>query len=132
MRWLIEFIGIRLDKNGNVAPPIAHENGKSVTIEQVGGRLFDLKAENAGKLAKVWQACSQASLHPTADTNHHPLNPQDLATALEIVIAHLDTALYQPSGRDLWKIVHEQEQLAIDRMHRGQPTNIAGLGPRTI
>jgi hypothetical protein len=35
MRWLIEFIGVKL-KNDNVARPIAHDNGKSVTIEQAG------------------------------------------------------------------------------------------------
>jgi hypothetical protein len=75
--------------------------------------MFDITRQEALKLAKVWQACSQASLHPTADTNHVPLWPSDLASALKIVLAHLESALYEPSGHDLWKIVREQEELAI-------------------
>jgi hypothetical protein len=110
MRWLIEFVGVR-DKNGKPAAPRPHDNGKSVTIQQVGGRLFDTNSQCAPKLAKIWKACAQASLHPTTDTNHHPLREDDLAATLEIVIAHLETSLYKPSGRNLCEIVHEQEAL---------------------
>jgi hypothetical protein len=123
MRWLIEFVGIRLDKNDNVARPIAHDNGKSVTIEQAGGRMFETSSEDVRKLAKVWQVCSQASGHPTMDTSHDPLDPGDLASALKIVIAHLEAALFNPSRRDLWKIVREQEELAIARERHRQQTN---------
>ena len=38
MRWLIEFVGVTLDKNGRPAAPKPHPNGKSVTIGQLGGR----------------------------------------------------------------------------------------------
>ena len=96
-----------------------------------GGALFDTTRQDALKLAKIWQACSRASLHPTMDTNHDPLGANDVANALRIVLAHLETALYKPSGRDLWKIVREQEELAIARAHSGQPTNAPGLGART-
>ena len=115
MRWLIEFVGVRLDKNGNPAAPKPHENGKSVTIREVGGIMFDTTSKDALKLGKIWQACSQASLHPTTDTKHDPVGPDELASALQIVIAHLETALYEPSGRDLWKIMRQQEELAIRR-----------------
>jgi len=122
MRWLIEFVGVTLDRNDEPAPTKPHENGKSVTIGQVGGIMFDTKTkrQDARKLAKIWQACTQASLHPTADTNHAPLEPDDLANALCIVIDHLETALYRPRGRDLRKIVREQEELAIAREHSRQ------------
>src|ERR1017187_9037140 len=126
MRWLTEFIGVTLKpgkpaKNGKPAeiekavPPKPHPNGKSVTIGQVGGVMFDTNSQDALKLAKIWQACSQASLHPTMDTNHCDIGPNNLAGALKIVLAHLETGLYKPSGRDLWKIVHEQEE--IGRAH---------------
>jgi hypothetical protein len=126
MRWLIEFIGVTLKpgkpaKNGKPAeiekavPPKPHPNGKSVTIGQVGGVMFDTNSQDALTLAKIWQACSQASLHPTMDTKHDDLGLNDLVSPLQIVLAHLETALYVPSGRDLWKIVREQEELAIRR-----------------
>ena len=126
MRWLIEFVGVIFKpgkpvKNGKPAEnekavaPKPHENGKSVTIRQVGGTMFDTNHQDALKLAKIWQACSQASLHPTMDTDHDPLGEKDLASALQIVLAHFEIALYKPSGRDLWKIVREQEKLAIRR-----------------
>jgi|ERR1039458_3410285 hypothetical protein len=126
MRWLIEFIGVKLEtenKVEKVVPVKPHKNGKSVSILQVGGRMFDTNRPEALKLAKVWQACSQASLHPTMDTKHDDVGPDDLASALQIVIAYLDSALYKPNGRDLWKIVHEQEKLAIARAARKQVAN---------
>ena len=128
MRWLIEFVGVTFDAKKNEAvPPRPHPNGKSVTMAQVGGINFDTKRQDARKLAKIWEACTQASLHPTADTNHEPLKKRDVAGALCIVIDHLETALYTPSGRDLCKIVRDQEELAIARARSGQPTNAPGL-----
>jgi hypothetical protein len=130
MRWLIESIGVTLSRRtGEPVPTQPHDNGKSVTIAQVGGRMYDMttKRQDACTLAKIWQACTQASLHPTADTNHTPLRKHDVASALRIVIDHLETALYKPNGLDLRKIVRDQEDLAIARALRGQPTNVAGL-----
>jgi len=127
MRWLIEFIGITPGKNDEPIPTEPHTNGKSVTIAQVGGSMFDTKREEARKLAKISRACAQASMHPTAATNHHPLKEHDVVDALCIVIDHLETALYGPRGRDLRKIVREQEELAIARSRSGRPTNAPGL-----
>ena len=119
MRWLIEFVGVTLGKkdgkNESAVAPKAYSNGKSVTIREVGGTMFDTNLPDAFKLAKIWQACTQASLHPTMDTKHDPLGEKDLASALQIVLDHLETALYQRNGRDLGKIVREQEELAIRR-----------------
>jgi len=92
--------------------------------------MFDTttKSDDARHLAKISRACAQASGHPTADTNHAPLEKHDVATALRIVINHLETALYEPNNLDLSSIVREQEELAIARARRGQPTNAPGLG----
>ena len=118
MRWLIEFIGIKLKKDGKTDKAIAVEpysNGKSVTIGEVGGTMFDTNHPEALGLAKVWQACSQSSLHPTMDTEHDDIGPDEIASALKTVINHLETNLYLPNGRDLWQIVHDQEEMAIAR-----------------
>ena len=131
MRWLIEFVGVTLSRKTDEPVPTQPDvNCKSVTIAQVGGSMFDTttKRQDARTLAKIWQACTQASLHPTADTNHASLEEHDVANALRIVIDHLETALYKPKGLDLRKIVHDQEDLAIARARSGQPTNAPGLG----
>jgi hypothetical protein len=122
MRWLIEFIGVTLHHTGKPVPPKAHLNGKSVSIEQVGGPIYPITSnpDAALFLAKVWQACSQASLHPTTDTKHMEVPPAKLARALEIVIDYLQSALYGPKGRDLREIVRDQERRAIERGKSGQ------------
>ena len=125
---MIEFVGVKHERKSDGAFPIeADKNGKSVTIAQVGGSMFDTKRQDARKLAKMWQACSQAGLHPTADTNHDPLEPRDVASALCIVIDHLETALYRPSGRDLRNIMLDQEEFANARSRSGQATNAPRL-----
>jgi len=126
VRWLIEFVVVRPDPQTNEPlPTVPHGNGKSVTIAQLGGSTFDIqmKREDARNLAKISRACAQASLHPTADTNHARLEPPDLASALCIAIDHLETALYKPNDVDLWKIVREQEELrSRERAGDNQPT----------
>ena len=37
MRWLIEFVGVIANDNGDPIVVKPHKNGKSVTIQQVGG-----------------------------------------------------------------------------------------------
>ena len=136
MRWLIEFVGVRPDtrpdQDNAPLPTVPNPNGKSVTIAQVGGSMFDIETnrEDAWKLARISRACAQASAHPTVDTNHASVKPHDLADALSIVIGHLETALYKPKRLDLWNIVHEQEKFVIDREKSNQPTNAPGLGAR--
>ncbi len=114
IRWLIEFIGITWDSKKKKAIVIEpHSNGKSVTIRQVGGTMFDPNHPEAFKLAKIWEACSQSSLHPTTDTGHCAVGEDEIATALEIVVRHLEISLYKPIGRELWQIVRDQEKMAI-------------------
>lgn len=128
MRWLIEFVGVTFDpKSGTPIPPRPHSNGKSVSVQEVGGSMFPLSnLSDALFLAKVWQACSQASLHPTTDTNHIEISHYEIARALQLVIDHLQIALYGPKGRYLHQIVHDQERLAIER---GRSSN-RGKGAR--
>jgi hypothetical protein len=122
MRWLIEFIGVTLNQSEKPVPPNAHKNGKSVSIAQVGAPMFPITShvDAALFLGKVWQACSQASLHPTTDTRHMDLPAAELARALGIVIDYLQSSLYGPKGRDLHEIVRSQEHRAIERGKSGQ------------
>src|SRR5438105_7621456 len=92
-----------------------------------GGALFDTTRQDALKLAKIWQACSRASLHPTMDTNHDPLGANDVANALRIVLAHLETALYKPSGRDLWKMYMSRKSWPFDERSRRRPNQTMKL-----
>src|SRR5439155_17448479 len=84
MRWLIEFVGVQPDRFNEPKATEPYGNGKSVTIVQVGGTMFDptTKSEDARTLAKISRACAQASGHPTADKNHARLEDPDIASAL--------------------------------------------------
>ena len=63
MRWLIEFVGVALDRDGNVCRP--HRRPPDVAITHLlGGKEFDLVSDEAKFLSKVWKACSQAGGHP--------------------------------------------------------------------
>ena len=86
-RWLIEFIGIQWDnKNGKPKRP-PRKGTHDVWIEDMdGGIAFDLTKSEALELAKVWKGCSQASSHPTDDSNHFDVSPPQLARAIEIII----------------------------------------------
>lgn len=97
MRWLIEFVGIANTdtKTGNPqppGPPPSKNAAEPVTIGRFnGGLLFDAGNNRiaAVKLSKVWKGCTQASSHPTTRSNHPPIEANELAEALGIVIAHL-------------------------------------------
>ena len=106
MRWLIEFVEVKLGKNDKPGRPDPHVSRSSVRISEVGGKRFDLNHPDALTLAKMWKVCSQASLHPTDGTGVD-VQDNDLANALHIVIGHLQTALYEPHGRDLWQIIQK-------------------------
>jgi hypothetical protein len=121
MRWLIEFVGVAMDnktRNPKEPVPLRGHEDEQVLIDRFDhGQLFDLN-NNKGDaliLAKVWKGCAQASLHPTTNTGHDPVDPKDLAMALKIVVAHLERYLYEPnkhlyeSGFTLWEVVRDQE-----------------------
>ena len=107
MRWLIEFIGIvRSEPSKLPIQKTPHSNGRDVMINDcTGGTLFDPRHLGAQKLADLWKGCSQASMHATSDTGHPDVSPDRIAEALEIVLTHLDTHLYQPNGLKLIEVV---------------------------
>ena len=114
MRWLIEFVGVAMNnrtRNPKKPEPLPGHEDEQVLIERLDhGKLFDLNHSDAVILAKVWKGCSQASMHPTIDTGHDPVDPDDLAKALAIVIEHLKKNLYEPNGFNLLDVVRDQEE----------------------
>ena len=98
-RWLIEFVGI-CDRNGKPGRPTLRKTDVSITSIH-GGKLIDRSSPDATILANVWKACSQASAHPTWDTNHPPIDGPTLDQALRIIVKHLDATIYSVTGRKL-------------------------------
>ncbi len=95
IRWLIEFVGIR-DFNGKPGHPKPRRTDVSITCIQ-GGEPIDPSSHDAAILAKVWKGCSQASGHPTQDTNHPPVDSPALDEALRIIVDHLKRTIYSAS-----------------------------------
>ena len=92
LRWLIEFVGIR-ERKGKPARPRLGNTGVSILCIE-GGRQIEIPSPEADTLAKVWKACSQASGHPTRDTNHLPLTNAVIEEALRIIVGHLKQSVY--------------------------------------
>jgi hypothetical protein len=102
-RWLIEFIGICQWK-GKPARPRRKESGPDISIAAFDGgdgNLFDLTHSDAIKLADFWGGCSQASSHPTHNSQHSPTNEAHLVPVLVIVVKHLQNTIYQHGGENL-------------------------------
>jgi hypothetical protein len=92
IRWLIEFVGI----SGRAGRPKRYNTDVSITSIQ-GGKPIDPFSHDAVILAKVWKGCSQASAHPTQDTNHPPVDGPALDEALRIIVRHLKRTIYSAS-----------------------------------
>jgi hypothetical protein len=109
MRWLIELVGVAGTdpKTGLPNPP--RELPGTVTLEMLGVGAFDRSKPEAIILSKVWKGCSQATGHPTTNTNHPPIGDEELGAALGIVIQHLESVLYAPHRLRLFDIVHAKE-----------------------
>jgi hypothetical protein len=105
MRWLIELVGISGTDPKTGLPNRPTLRPGTVTLELLGGTSFDLKKDKAKVLSRVWKGCSQATGHPTTNTNHWPIGDQELATALLLVIDHLQSTLYAPNGLKLFEIM---------------------------
>jgi hypothetical protein len=100
MRWLIEFVGVAADSNGKPRPPNPHPTDISMTCIH-GGQKIDLSSDDAAILAKVWLGCSQASGHPTQDSNHPPVHPKALDKAIRIIVTHLKRTIYSADPNKL-------------------------------
>ena len=98
-RWLIDFIGISCDRNGQPARPV--QKPHDWRIDKLGGNYFPLTDANAQKLADVWLGCTKATSHPTRGSNHPPVDPDELNAAISIVVDYLEKHLYAPKGRNI-------------------------------
>ncbi|HEY5991426.1 MAG TPA: hypothetical protein VIU10_02510 [Candidatus Udaeobacter sp.] len=110
MRWLIEFVGVgERNKAGKVCRPRRKPN--DVSIEMIeGGKEIDLDSNDAEILANVRKGCTQASAHPTRDTNHPRVNAPELDEALRIIVKHLNHTVYSGRPRDLLTETFSREQ----------------------
>jgi hypothetical protein len=99
IRWLIEFVGIR-DFKGKPGHPKPRKTDVSITSIQ-GGKSIDPSSPDGAFLASVWKGCSQASGHPTQDTNHPPVDPKALDKAMRIIVRHLEDTIYSVGPRKL-------------------------------
>lgn len=133
MRWLIEFVGIRMATNHSkptrptpykVADPMKAKKAADelVSIKRFkGGRYFPKRRGGSALLAKIWKGCSQASMHPTRDTDHPDVSPPRLARALVLILNHLERHLYASNGLNLLNVIRTQELRSnIRRRHPGK------------
>lgn len=104
-RWLIEFVGIKQDKNGNPAPK--RPSRSDVLLADLGGALLAHDTPQGKFLADVWKGCSQASSHATSAYNHNPVNENELVRTLTIIIDHLQSTLYQGARENIRDYVLE-------------------------
>ena len=104
IRWLIEFVGVKQDNNGNPSEKKKGEkNVNDVLINDFdGGSKLDLSTAEAKFLANVWKGCSQASSHATDGSNHPPVSDQEeLPQALTIIVDHLQNTIYGKANKNL-------------------------------
>ena len=105
MRWLIGFIGIKMDRNGG---PGASKRGRDTDTfisDLPGGVRFDPNADGADTLATVWLGCSQAGGHATHGTEHPDISDTRLAAALFLVLTHLERSIYAKAGINLIELI---------------------------
>ncbi len=111
-RWLIEFVGICLNKKGEPDRPSRLDTDVSIQSFVADGSdlQVDLKSPKALTLAHVWQGCSKSCVHSTFRTNHFRADPLQLAEAFSIIVEHLQAKLYGPrGGKPLSEIVREKQ-----------------------
>jgi hypothetical protein len=98
-RWLIDFVGIKCNKNGEPGRPT--QKPHDWRIDKMAASLFPLNGADAQKLADVWLGCTKATSHPTRDSGHPPVDPTELNAAVAIVVDYLDCVLYRPKERNI-------------------------------
>lgn len=94
LRWLCEFVGVQMGfKSGK--PEAPKLRGADINIRHLGGgALIPLSSAEAGVLAKAWKACTQASLHPTNNSGHPPIDDAERTAAFDIIKTHLGATVY--------------------------------------
>lgn len=107
MRWLIMLVGISATgAKGEPARPCIRDRDKDVFITRIDGgqmRLFP-SGDDAKTLALVWAGCSKATAHPT-NCAHPEVDEPELAAALTLVVAHLQSTIYAKAGKSLINFV---------------------------
>lgn len=98
-RWLIDFLGISSDKHGNPSRPA--QKPHDWRVDKLGAPFFPLTGADAQKLADIWLVCTKATSHPTRGSNHPPVNPNELNSAIVVIIEYLEKQLYLPKGRNI-------------------------------
>jgi hypothetical protein len=100
-RWLIEFVGIKQDSNGNPAVFNKSNPDQDVRIDDFdGGTLLGHSTHEGQLLAKVWKGCSQASSHATRAYSHPSVSDkEELPEALKIILNHLKNTTYENAGK---------------------------------
>lgn len=109
-RWLIEFIGIKADKN--IKPVKCDKdsrNGDDVRINDLGGELLSPEEPPAGDLARVWKGCSKVAMHATDACRHPEVEDPQLVKALKVITEHLQNQIYKKAGKQLRDYVLEPE-----------------------
>lgn len=98
LRWLIEFVGI-IQSAGLPAAFSLKRGEFDMRIDRMAGGVVIARTSPEAKiLAPVWKGCTQASSHPTMDTNHPEIREPILADALHIVVEHLQRTIYAHAG----------------------------------
>ena len=107
-RWLIEFVGIKQDKNGN--PVCTGKKKNDVRIDDFdGGALLDRSTADGRFLADVWKGCTQASSHATNAYDHPSVDDRTvLPKALKIVLDHLQGTIYDKASQKIRDCVLER------------------------
>jgi hypothetical protein len=111
-RWLIEFVGICLNKKDKPVRPARLDTDVSIqSFADDGSDLqVTLTSSEALTLARVWQGCSKSCVHSTFRTKHYSADPPELADAFLIIVKHLQEKLYGPrGGKRLSDIVRKQQ-----------------------
>jgi hypothetical protein len=101
VRWLIEFVGIQQDRNGQ--PKRRKKQKNDVGIDDIAGGVEITPATADAKfLADVWKGCSQASSHATNAYNHPAIGDHlTLPKAMTIILDHLQLTIYRSAGKNI-------------------------------
>jgi hypothetical protein len=106
-RWLLDLLAVNQENTtGKPCRPRKYDN--DVDLTDIGAPLFQLTDQDAQMLSAVWKGCSQASGHPTHDSNHPPVNEQQLVEALNVVLKHLQDTVYAPMNENITDYVLQE------------------------
>jgi hypothetical protein len=102
LRWLIEFVGITQDKHGvprqRVPNPALHD---VAITDFAGGTFVPITSPEAAILAAAWRGVTRASGHASRDYQHPDVSEAALSQALDLVLTHLQSTIYDTAGLKL-------------------------------